>query len=171
MNLIELLNATPKSQFVHIGFKNGSGWVIIEKADYIINNIDGINNMYEKHIRKWYAKTKDRKDKLESQIKNRKKRIKQLQKCEQTESTKETIDSLSKIQEREQRFLDLANERIENYEKVINKDSSFANTEVVEVYKRRTGVKGICVLLDGFMAGKYWDYDEYQKDKRKVCEK
>ena len=151
MNLINFLKEQDRNETIYLGTKNGSGWIVIETAEKIIESIDKL----EKHLR----------DDAERNLRNAKVVLKNKPfeiveilnklKVEDSYDKKELKELESKLARYERRYANAFITR-EKYMKLINGWKTVDKRNVVETYNHETDTKGICVLVDGIENGTLW---------------
>lgn len=155
VNFINFLQEQDQNEIIYLGTKNGSGWIAIETAEQIIENIDNIEKCLRDDAERILRKAKNiLKNKPFDIVEN-------LNKLKEEESydKKELKKIKLKLANDERKYVNAFSTR-KKYSKLIEGWTTIDKRKVVEVYNHETDVKGICVLVNGIDNGTLWFKDE-----------
>lgn len=150
LKFIEFLKEQDSNEVIYLGTKDGSGWIVIDTAETIINNMKKIEKIVRSRIVTKNKKAQDILDTFPSLI------VKVQDELKESIMDKEEIKKLeNKLWGLESRYNSAFCTR-EKLSKTLKSWKTIGNRIVEESYDHETDVIGKCVLLEGFDNGTLW---------------
>lgn len=166
---IEKMKELEPDTMVYVGAEAGAGWLVIEKAGYLAEHSDIVDKALNESAYKLLEEYKKRLaflfndaiPKLEKRIMKIKNNpsddpmefYKQEKKLEEIKGHLEFRAEQARTAQRRSKEL---TDYLESY-------PPFADREVVNCYIHKNEVYGLCVIVKGDEAGKYWFKEEYDE--------
>lgn len=146
--------------YVYLGGQIGSGFICIDTAQNVIDEVEQLSNHDKKLIRRSISNRK-------SLLKIDNENLEHLYDCRSKTDRTDDIDKMIKAAHEKLERDKIALAKFDEY---LNTFVPFAEREVVEIYDRKyVSPYGKCILLEGFVSGiGYWFLSEYEQTK-KVC--
>ena len=145
-------------EVVYIGTIRGSGWLVIDTAQNVLNQLEEINEDMKREARRMIDQSQDRLNDLPTSIVAVQNEIKN---CNDE-------DELKKLKSRllgfERTYASSYNSRM-LYEKSLRSWKPIAKRGVHDMYEHKSE-PGTCIILTGFESGKYWLKCEYESRTR-----
>lgn len=166
LNVLKQLN--PK-EMIYLGCNRGSNWIIIDRAENLIKNIDNLNdNLYNDAVRKRnnynaiiYRSPFTILD-LRKELEEHKLIISKMVNKDVDDKDVNAIEN--KILSTERSFASAVKCR-DNLNTIIEKWKPIKNREVFDIYDVDSDIKGKAIKFDGRIDGAFW-FDSEQKDKK-----
>ena len=150
LKFIEFLKEQDSNEVIYLGTKDGSGWIVIDTAETIINNMKKIEKIVRSRIVTKNKKAQNILDTFPSLI------VKVQDELKESITDKEEIKKLeNKLWRLESKYNSAFGTR-KKLSKTLKSWKTIGNRIVEESYDHETDVIGKCVLLEGFDDGTLW---------------
>lgn len=155
----ETLNEINDNEILYVGTKNGSGWIVIETAGVIIENVEKLEKLLRNKVERINRDSNTR-------VKNLPYRIVSLR-DELENIDPKNVKGKGKIETQlfdlESKFVNAFLRRKETSKRLATW-KHLNDRAVVETYPHETDVLGTCIVLEGSDDGDLW----YQGEKKSI---
>ena len=160
---LEFLKEEEPDELIYVGTQGGSGWLLIETAQTLIDNLDKIEDRLHKRSEYVLRDAKQRIKSLPFKIVEAQQELDKLKK-----SNDATEDDIKKAESRlfaaERSFVTSYGIR-KRYTTYLNKWVHVSKREVLESYPHTVNDPGVSVIITGIEQGDLWFKDEKGRNK------
>lgn len=152
-NLVNFLENLDPNTMVYVGCKNGNGWLYIETAENVLNNLDKVDSKICQDAKRKVANAQEKLEVIPAFIVDTQNLIK---KCDDKEKLKLLKAKIAKY---ETEFVS-AFETRKLWRPYVNCWTKLGYREVVDTYNHTSDIAGIAILIEGMDLGSLWFYNE-----------
>lgn len=156
----EFLNKQNEDDIIYVGTKNDSGWIVIETAKDLINNMNKVEKLVHRRVKETNKRSKEKLIKIPGLIVDSYKRIEELdpKSDDYNKTVKQINNSIRRLESEFASAYTIRNKTNKTLEHWIH----MKDRPVIETYEHETDIKGICCLLKGDENGTLWFKGEYK---------